>query len=200
MIWLTSFRKKTQTLSFRGTPRAEESLFFCVSSTERFLTSFGMTTKGNYSATCKTTPHKDSKKSRTLQIPNSRTPGYVPQPARRCKKTEEQKTVVSEMHEITGGNGSGSRAYPSQKNADPNQQADLPPAAPKLLRVHRSEQDAGHDHTRADAEAARDNRIQEAAEDRFFHQWRHQNTEAHQQDHGRPRAEQLFDGKFAFFV
>ena len=35
----------------RGTLRAEESLFSWVSSTEGFLTSFGMTTKGTFSAT-----------------------------------------------------------------------------------------------------------------------------------------------------
>src|ERR1700687_2927478 len=44
--------EKLKTLSFRGTLRAEESLFSCVSNTERFLTSFGMTGKGTFSASC----------------------------------------------------------------------------------------------------------------------------------------------------
>jgi hypothetical protein len=42
---LYQFAEKPKALPFRGTLRAEESLFSWVSSTERFLTSFGMTPK-----------------------------------------------------------------------------------------------------------------------------------------------------------
>ena len=41
---------KLKTVSFRGTLRAEESLFSRISNPERFLTSFGMTSKGTFSA------------------------------------------------------------------------------------------------------------------------------------------------------
>src|ERR1700682_448064 len=126
----------------------------------------------------------------------SRTTRNVPQPAGRDKKTEEQKTVISEMHQIAGRDSSCPRTNPGQENAHPNQQADLSPAAPQLLRVHRSEQDARYEYTGADAETARDNRIQEAPEHRFFHQWGHQDAEAHQQNHGRPRMEHFLDGQF----
>ena len=88
----------------------------------------------------------------------SRTTRNMPQTARCGKKAEEQQAVIAEMHEVTGRNRSGSRAYPGQKNANPNQQADLPPAAPKLLRVHGSEQDTGYNHTRANAEILRSSR------------------------------------------
>src|ERR1700687_6510163 len=46
------FAEKLKTLSFRGTLRAEESLFSRVSNTERFLTSCGMTTIETFSANC----------------------------------------------------------------------------------------------------------------------------------------------------
>src|SRR6266699_4432541 len=49
--------EKLKTLSFRGTLRAEESLFSCVSSAERFLTSFGMTIKDTFSAASKAATH-----------------------------------------------------------------------------------------------------------------------------------------------
>jgi len=42
--------EKLKFLSFRGALRAEESLFSCVETKERFLTSFGMTIQITFSA------------------------------------------------------------------------------------------------------------------------------------------------------
>src|SRR5579872_3764722 len=109
----------------------------------------------------------------------SRAAGNVSQPAGRGIKTQEEKAVVTEMHEITGRYGAGPRAHPGQNNSDSDEQPDLPPTAPKLLGVHGSEQDASHDHACSNPEASRDNGVEKAAKHRLFHKWRHQNAEAH---------------------
>jgi hypothetical protein len=59
-LWgaVLEFAEKLKTPSFRGTLRAEESLFSWIQTKEGFLTPFGMTIKGTYSAICLAIPKK----------------------------------------------------------------------------------------------------------------------------------------------
>jgi len=57
-------------LSFRGALFAEESLFYWTQTEERFLTSFGMTIKGTFSAACFAAGVLELKLPRSLAFDN----------------------------------------------------------------------------------------------------------------------------------
>lgn len=83
----------------------------------------------------------------------------------------EEEGIVADVNEIRGENGAGARASEGEDYADENQQGDLQEAAPELRGVHESKKYASDDNAGGYAPFARENRIEEAAEENFFEKW-----------------------------
>lgn len=107
-------------------------------------------------------------------------------------KTSEEDGVVAQMNEIACGHGACAGADISENHAHADEQANLSPGAPELLRVSQSEERSCGNDARGDAKSARDDGVDAAAENRFLDDGRDKYAQRHQHQDALAAAEEFF--------
>ena len=105
----------------------------------------------------------------------------MPQPMRSYKQADHLERIIARVDNKTCHYTARYRASEGQHNSNENQESDLAPAAPQLRGVQQAEKGSGGENSPHFPKAPRDYRVDVAAENRFFDQWRKKHGEQHEE-------------------
>src|SRR5579862_2556885 len=95
--------------------------------------------------------------------------GEMTQTAGHIIKSAKEDRIVAQVDQVARQDRSCASTHVCEHDAHGDEDADVSPAAPELLGVGKAEEDAGRDHARHGAEAARDHGEDAAAKESLFH-------------------------------
>src|SRR5579862_5520772 len=122
--------------------------------------------------TCKGTSPSGSWVRLSNRSVNRSRAGEMTQTAGHIIKSAKEDRIVAQVDQVAREDRSRTSTHVREDDAHGNEDADVAPSAPELLGVGKAEEDAGRDHARHGAEAARDDGEDAAAKEGLFHEGR----------------------------